>query len=75
MLKSPGIYLTAEDVLGKHQSARRLSMKAVLPVVESNGVPYFQMMSLNRTANQGWSEQGSKERMGEFNYTKCLILL
>ena len=44
--RSPGIYLTAKENAQK-TSARRPSMKAVRPVVASNGALYFQMKSVS----------------------------
>ena len=39
--RSPDICLTAEENLGE-TSARRLPIKAIRPVIASNGVPYYQ---------------------------------
>ena len=45
-------------------SARRQSLKAVLPVIVSNGDPYLQMRSVGSHSTSGMEKEGKKERMG-----------
>ena len=60
--RSPGIYLTVEENSGKRQLGDRLK-KAVRQIIASDGVPYFQMRSLDSTARQeGVKKECRKER-------------
>ena len=56
---SLGIYLMAEETPGKPQLGDHM-MKPVRPVIDSNGVLYLQMMSVE----SGKEKEGKKERMG-----------
>ena len=59
--RSPDIYLTAEEALGKHELGDRL-VKDVQPVIASNGVPYIQMRSVRSHRKSGREKEGKKER-------------
>jgi hypothetical protein len=39
-------------------------LKAVLPVIVSNGDPYLQMRSVGSHSTSGMEKEGKKERMG-----------
>ena len=58
----------AEELSGKPQLGNRM-MKAVWPFIASNGVPYYQMMSVvshstsGREGKKEWTE-GKNDRMG-----------
>ena len=58
--RSPGISLKAEENPGKSQLRDNL-IKAVLPVINSNGVPYLQMRSVGSHSTSGREKKG-KER-------------
>ena len=47
-----GIYFKAMEILGKPQLGDSL-LKAVLPVIASNGVPYLQMTSVGTHITTG----------------------
>ena len=63
MQRSPGIFLTAEENFEISYTGGRL-MKAGLPVMSSNGVPYFQMRSVGSHSMSERDKEGNKERMG-----------
>ena len=50
--RSPGIFLMTEE------------MKAVLPVIASNGVPYLKMSSVGSQSTSGRVKEEKKERTG-----------
>ena len=52
-----GIYLTAEENPGKLQLGDRL-VKAVRPVIASNGVPCLQMSSVESQSMSGREKEG-----------------
>ena len=56
--RSPGIYLMTEET-----SIRRL-VKAVQPVITSNGVLFLQMRSAESHRKSGREKEGNKERTG-----------
>ena len=58
---SPGIYVTTEVNPGKFQLGDRL-MKAVGPVIASNGVRYLQMRSVGSHNKSGMEKEVKKER-------------
>ena len=62
MHRSPDIYFTDPESPGKPQLGDRL-MKAARPVIVSDGVPYFQMMSVGSHNTSGRVNEGKKERM------------
>ena len=61
--KSLGIYLTAKKT--PKNPARRPSMKAVRPVILSNGVPSLQMRSVVSHSTSGIEKEAKKERTEE----------
>ena len=61
--KSPGIYQMAEENHGKPQLGDRL-MKAVRPIVSSNGVPYLQMRSVGSLSTSEKEKEGNKDSVG-----------
>ena len=60
MQRSPGIYLTAEENPGKPRLGDSL-LKAVQPVIGSNGVLYLQMSFVGSHSMSG-KEKEEKER-------------
>jgi hypothetical protein len=56
--RSPNIYLTAEEDLGRSQLDHLI--KAVQPVIASNGIPYLQMMSVGSHRLSGREKQEKK---------------
>ena len=69
-VRSSGIYLTAEENSGKPQLGDHL-MKAVHPVIASNGVPYLQMRLIgSQHVKKG---EGKLDRVGD-SYIKNLLL-
>ena len=62
MPRSPDIYLTAKENLGKPQLEYRL-MKVLRPVIASNGVPYLQTRSIG-SHSTSWREKGRKKKGG-----------
>ena len=52
-----------EENPGEPQLGDRL-MKALRPVIASNGVPYFQMRSVGSPGTLGKEKEGKKERIG-----------
>ena len=58
---SPGIYLTAEENLGKIQLGDHL-IKAVHQEIASNGVLYLQMTFIGSYSTSGRKLEGKKER-------------
>ena len=60
MHRSPGIYLTAEEIPVKNST--RPSMKALRPVIASNGAYFFQMRSVGSHSMSVWEKEGKKER-------------
>jgi hypothetical protein len=61
--RSPGIYVTAEGNVGKHQLGDSL-MKAVRSVIASYGVAYLQMRSVGSHSRSGREKEEKKERSG-----------
>ena len=57
--RSPGIFLTAEENLGKSQLGDGL-MKSMRPVIASNGIPYLQMRSIGPHSTPGREKEGKK---------------
>jgi hypothetical protein len=57
--KSPVIYLTTEDDLGKPHLID--PMKFVHPVNASSGVPYLQMISVG-SQDKSWRKEGKDDR-------------
>ena len=79
--KSPGIYLTAEENPGKPQLRDHL-MRALRPVIASNGIPYLQMTSVGSHSTPGREREEKKESLGtgresdSFSYeTSCNVYL
>ena len=60
----PGIYLTAEENLGKPQLGELL-MEAVQIVIASNGILYFQMLSLGLHSNSAREKEEKREGLGK----------
>ena len=59
--RSPGICLTAEEKPGKRQLGDRL-IKAVRPIIASNGAPYLPMKSVRSNRTSGRAKEAKKER-------------
>ena len=62
MHRCPGVYLTAEENIGKPQLGDRL-MKAVRPVITSNGIPYLLIRSVGLHSMSEREKEGNKERI------------
>ena len=56
---SPVIYITSEENPGDSL------MKAVWPLIASNGVPYLQMRSVGSHSTSGREKEGNKDITGE----------
>ena len=67
--RSPGIYVTAEEKTRKPPSRSPL-MKAVLPVIASNGVPSIEMKYVASHSTSGREMERKKERI--VLGTKCV---
>ena len=61
--KSPGICHVAEETPGKPQLGDH-SMKAVRPIIASNGVLYLHMGSVGSHSMSGMGKAGKKEEIG-----------
>ena len=59
LYRSLEIHFTAEKT-----SDRRPSDGAVGPFIDSNEVPYLQMISVGPHTTSGWVKEGKKERTG-----------
>ena len=57
--RSPAIYLTVPEISRKPQLRDRL-IKAVRPVITSNGVPYLQMWAVGSHSTSGREKKGKK---------------
>ena len=61
--RSPGIYLTTEELLANLQLGGHL-IKVVRSVIASNGVHYFKMRSVGSHSTSGREKEGNKGRTG-----------
>ena len=66
-----GIYLTVEENSGKRQLGNQ-QIKAVRPVIDSNGVPYIQTRSVGSHNTSG---KEKKENMGRFTLFQAHIFI